>query len=88
MANEIRTGNLRRFNKGRSSKFREGFRVRQTPEVVRGHMGRNVVKMTIKVKTIVDFLVLLVAQSQDYCAPHKKFADYFYPLVITLHKVA
>ena len=32
MANRIRTGDPRGFNKGRSSKFREGFRVRQTPE--------------------------------------------------------
>ena len=32
MANGIRTGDLRGFNKGRSSKFREGSRVRQTPE--------------------------------------------------------
>ena len=32
MANGIRTGDPRRFNKGRSSKFREGSRVRQTPE--------------------------------------------------------
>ena len=32
MANGIRTGDPRGFNKGRSSKFREGFRVRQTPE--------------------------------------------------------
>ena len=32
MANGIRTGNHYRFNKGRSSKFREGSRVRQTPE--------------------------------------------------------
>ena len=32
MANDIRTGDLRGFNKGRSSKFREGSRVRQTPE--------------------------------------------------------
>ena len=31
MANGIRTGDSRGFNKG-SSKFREGFRVRQTPE--------------------------------------------------------
>ena len=28
----IRTGDPRGFNKGRSSKFREGSRVRQTPE--------------------------------------------------------
>ena len=32
MANGIKIGDLRGFNKGRSSKFREGFRVRQTPE--------------------------------------------------------
>ena len=32
MANGIRTGHPRGFNKGRSSKFREGSRVRQTPE--------------------------------------------------------
>ena len=32
MVNGIRTGNPHGFNKGRSSKFREGSRVRQTPE--------------------------------------------------------
>ena len=32
MANTIRTGNPRGFNKGHSSKFREGSRVRQTSE--------------------------------------------------------
>ena len=32
MANGIRTGDPRGFNKGRSTKFREGSRVRQTPE--------------------------------------------------------
>ena len=32
MANGIRTGDPRGFNKGRSSKFREDFTVRQTPE--------------------------------------------------------
>ena len=32
MANRIRTGNPCGFNKGRSSKFREGSRVRQTLE--------------------------------------------------------
>ena len=31
-ANRIRTGNPRGFNEGHSSKFREGSRVRQTPE--------------------------------------------------------
>ena len=32
MADGIRTGDPRGFKKGRSSKFREGSRVRQTPE--------------------------------------------------------
>ena len=32
MANGIKTGNPRGFNKGRSSKFREGSQVRETPE--------------------------------------------------------
>ena len=32
MANGIRTGDPRQFNKGCSSKFRVGSRVRQTPE--------------------------------------------------------
>ncbi len=32
MANGIRTGNPHGFTKGRSLKFREGSRVRQTPE--------------------------------------------------------
>ena len=32
MANEIRTGDPRGFSKGRSSKFHESSRVRQTPE--------------------------------------------------------
>ena len=32
MANGIRTGDHRGFNKGRSSKFLEGSRVQQTPE--------------------------------------------------------
>ena len=46
MANGIRTGDPRRFNKGHSSKFREGPRVRQTPEEGRRtyqpkHCGNN-----------------------------------------------
>ena len=32
MANRIRTGDPRGFNKGRRSKFRDGSQVRQTPE--------------------------------------------------------
>ena len=46
MANGIRTGDPRGFNKGRSSKFRESTRVRQTPEEGRRtfrpkHCGNN-----------------------------------------------
>ena len=35
------------------SKFRECSRVRQTPEEGRGHIGRNVMEIAIKKKTIV-----------------------------------
>ena len=52
MANGIRTGDPRGFNKGHSSKFREGSRARQTHEEG-GHIGHNVVEITIKMKTIV-----------------------------------
>ena len=46
MANGIRTGNPSGFNKGSSSKFREGSQVRQTPEEGRKtyqtkHCGNN-----------------------------------------------
>ena len=46
MANRIRTGNPRGFNKGCSSKFREGSQVQQTPEEGRRtcqpkHCGNN-----------------------------------------------
>ena len=39
MVNGIRTGDPRGFNKGRSSKFHEGSRVRQTPEEGRWTYG-------------------------------------------------
>ena len=60
MANRIRTGDPRGFNKGRSSKFREGFRVRQTPEEGRRtywpkHSGNNNNKdEDISLKTLND----------------------------------
>ena len=46
MADGIRTDDPRGFSKGRSSKFSEGFRVRQTPEEGRRtyrlkHCGNN-----------------------------------------------
>ena len=46
MTNGIRTGDPRGFSKGRSSKFCEGSRVRQTPEEGRRtyrpkHCGKN-----------------------------------------------
>ena len=48
MANGIGTGDPREFNKGRSSKFREG-----SLEKAGGHISRNGMEITIKVKTIV-----------------------------------
>ena len=53
MANRIRTGHPRGFNKGHSSKFREGSRVRHHLKKAGGHIGWNVVEITIKMKTIV-----------------------------------
>ena len=53
MANGIRTGDLRGFNKGRSSKFGEDNRVRQTPEEAGGHIDQNVLEIIIKMKKIV-----------------------------------
>ena len=54
MDNGIRTGDPRGFTKERSSNFRVGSRVRQTSEEGRGHIGWNVVEITIKMKTIVQ----------------------------------
>ena len=51
MANGIKTGDPRGFNKGRCSKFHVGSRVRQTPVEGQGHIVRIVVE--IKMKTIV-----------------------------------
>ena len=53
MANGIRTGNPNGFNKGRSSKFRVGSWVRQTPVEDGGHIGQNVVEKTAKMKIVV-----------------------------------
>ena len=60
MANGIRTGDPVGFNKGHSSKFRGGSRIRQKPvkwfkhmKKAGGHLGRNVLEITIKMKTIV-----------------------------------
>ena len=59
MANGIRTGDARGFNKGRSSKFGEGSRIRQTLDKARGHIGQNFVEITIKIKTIVRKSLLI-----------------------------
>ena len=40
------------FNKGRSSKFREGCDFSKQLKKAGGHIGRNVVEITIKMKTI------------------------------------
>ena len=59
MANRIRTGDHHGFNKGRSLKFREGFRVRQTPEEGRRtywpkHCGNNNKDEDNNLKTLKD----------------------------------
>ena len=59
MANGIRTGDPRGFNKGRSSKFCEGSRVRQTPEEGRRtyrqkHCGNNNKEEDNSPKTLKD----------------------------------
>ena len=57
MANGIRTGDPHGFNKGHSSM--------KVPEFdkhlkkVRGHIGRNIVEITIKMKTIVQKPLLI-----------------------------
>ena len=53
MANGIRTGDPSGFNKGRSSKFREGSEFDKHLKKARGHIDRNVVEIAIKIKTIV-----------------------------------
>ena len=53
MANGIRTGESHGFNKGRSSvKFRE---FDKHLKKAGGHIGRNVVEISIKMKTIVRY---------------------------------
>ena len=59
MANRIRIGDSRAFNKGRSSKFREGSRVRKTPEEGRRtyrpkHCGNNNKDEDNSLKTLSD----------------------------------
>ena len=49
MVNGIGTNNPRGFNKGRSSKFRVGSRVRETHEEGRGLIGRNVVEILYEI---------------------------------------
>ena len=74
MANGIRTGDPRGFNKGRSSKFREGYRVRQTPEEGRKtyrpkRCGNNYKDEDNSPKTLNDkilFLHLTVCKQKSY----------------------
>ena len=59
MANGIRTGDPHGFNKGRSSKLREGSRVQQTPEEGRKtyrqkHCGNNNKDEDNNPKNIID----------------------------------
>ena len=71
MANGIRTGNLRRFNKGRSLKSNVGSRVRQTH--IGGHIGRNVMEITIKMKTRVRKpLMIKIPPQVSFCIEESK----------------
>ena len=62
MENRIRTGDPRGFNKERSSKFREGSRVRQTPE-----------EMEIRMKTIVRKRLMIKILLWSYINPQYIF---------------
>ena len=53
MANEIRTGDNRVFNKGRSSKFHEVPEFDKHLKKAGGYIGRNVVEITIKEMKII-----------------------------------
>ncbi len=53
MANRIRTGDPRGFNKGRSSKSVKVPEFDKHLKKAGGHIGRNVIEITIKMKTIV-----------------------------------
>ncbi len=67
MANGIRTGDPRGFNKGRSSV--DSIKVQSSVKVLEfdkhlekagGHIGRNVVEITIKMKTIVQKPLMVI----------------------------
>ena len=71
MANGIRTGDSWRFNKGHNSKFRVGFRVRQTPEqgwrTYRSKRCRNNNKYEDdSLKTLNDKKVLVLGAYNSY----------------------
>ena len=71
MVNEIRTGDLRGLNKGRSTKFRVGSQVRQHLKKAGGHIDRNVVEIIIKIKTIVRKPLMI----KNYQTSSQKFID-------------
>ena len=66
MANGIRTGDPHGFNKGHSLKFCEGSRGR--------HIGRNVVEITIKMKTIVQKPLMIGIISWNHIIAWKETA--------------
>ena len=69
MANGIRTGDPRGFNKGRGSKFREGSRVRQTTEGRRTYRpkrcGNNNKDEDNSLKTLNDKIIKLRLRNLD-----------------------
>ena len=68
MANGIRTCNPRGFNKGRSSKFHE---VKKTG----GYISRNIMEITIKMKTIVrkPLMIKNIYQNKNIRSNPKSF---------------
>ena len=72
MANGIRTGDPRGFNEGRSSKFREGSQVRQTPEEGRRTYQPKRLEITIKMKTIVQKLLMIKKKNVKFSLKRNK----------------
>ena len=66
MANGFRTGDPRGSNKGRSSKFHEDPDLYKYLKKAGGHISRNVVEITIKMKTIVRKTLMIKYISTEF----------------------
>ena len=80
MANGIRTGDPRGFNKGRSSKFRVGSEFDKHLKKAGGHIGRNIMEITIKMKTKVLKPLMIKNKRATQTMDHRKMK------VMTIHK--